>query len=847
MKGPLCFREQKVRDGQAHSLRAPFRRVFVAVLLAASSAIAGVRPAPSAIAASDLILPAVGHIDFGGGAFVTTITITNPLHRTVAYEMSFLRAGGGSPAVNRDSLAPGATRVYNDAATDIFKQAGVVGALRIAADGELLAFARVFLDPVDRDSEVRGAMLSAIPLGVGSRAGESAFLQGVTRTLLYRYNIFLIETSGEATTAAIEVRNGDGTVAGEATVALLPFEPRVVPVSSIVRGEIVHGSIRILNSGAAGSIVAGGSLVSNLTNESSGFDMSTQTPGVVQSLNGLGGDVFLSGNEYIEVLTTGDTISIIGPAPMPGPQGPAGPAGPQGLTGPVGPQGPKGDVGATGAMGPAGPQGVAGPEGPMGATGAQGPQGAKGDAGATGATGPAGPQGTQGVAGPEGPAGVQGPPGPKGDAGATGAIGPTGPKGDAGATGPQGAQGVAGPQGPIGPAGPQGLTGAAGPQGPQGDVGATGAMGPAGPKGDAGATGATGPQGVQGVAGPVGPIGPAGPQGLTGAAGPQGPKGDVGATGAIGPQGAQGVAGPEGPIGPAGPQGLTGAAGPQGPKGDAGATGATGPAGPQGVAGPEGPIGPAGPQGLTGAAGPQGPKGDAGTTGPTGPAGQQGVAGPEGPIGPAGPQGLPGAAGPQGPKGDAGATGAAGPQGATGADGPVGPAGPKGETGAIGPSGVQGPAGPQGPKGEPGATGPAGPAGVGVPGPPGPEGPAGPAGPAGAQVRALTKEDRDSVALGRELKTLTEFTISLDRPQSVLIEGAVHVFTSSDANLFIYVDDVQRGVPFYVSTRDGWTVVPMLVLWRIDAGTHRISIRGTCESENGRVGTRVLNALALGN
>jgi hypothetical protein len=87
--------------------------------------------------------------------------------------------------------------------------------------------------------------------------------------------------------------------------------------------------------------------------------------GVVNSLNGQGGDVVLVAGANVTLTPGAGTLSISaasGTGPQ-GPQGPQGTVGPQGATGATGPQGP---IGLTGAAGATGPQGATGATGPAG-------------------------------------------------------------------------------------------------------------------------------------------------------------------------------------------------------------------------------------------------------------------------------------------------------------------------------------------------------------------------------------------------------------------------------------------------------------------------------------------------
>src|SRR6266536_365069 len=55
-----------------------------------------------------------------------------------------LRAEHPSPATFSDSVAPGATRVYEDAAAKLFGAIGVVGAARIQSSKQILVASRVY-------------------------------------------------------------------------------------------------------------------------------------------------------------------------------------------------------------------------------------------------------------------------------------------------------------------------------------------------------------------------------------------------------------------------------------------------------------------------------------------------------------------------------------------------------------------------------------------------------------------------------------------------------------------------------------------------------------------------------
>src|SRR5215470_2938038 len=113
------------------------RSVLPAVVLIA--ALGGVlprvdlRPSQEFTGGTDLILPAVGRIAEGNTTFVTDITISNPSSNPIPFQMVFVRDGQNQGQPFTDTLAPRATREFPDVATTIFKQVGILGAVRITA------------------------------------------------------------------------------------------------------------------------------------------------------------------------------------------------------------------------------------------------------------------------------------------------------------------------------------------------------------------------------------------------------------------------------------------------------------------------------------------------------------------------------------------------------------------------------------------------------------------------------------------------------------------------------------------------------------------------------------------
>jgi Chaperone of endosialidase/Collagen triple helix repeat (20 copies) len=435
------------------------KRIF---LLLASLAVNGSLMA--GFPGTDLILPAVGRVEgIGGSHFYTTVWVTNPSADGVDVVIDFLRSGQDNqhPASVTVSIAPGETKTFENIAESLFGITGVLGAARVRASKPVLVSSRIYNQSDGQTlAGSEGLFYSAIPSDFAIAAGQTATLQGVMQDADFRYNIFLVESSGANATTQLTVHDGAGHTITVTTVSLLPYEQRLIPLSAMLPSNLTAGGIETTVVDGTGRVIVAGSLIANGSQDASGFEM-------------------------------GFRSELLGSA-TPGPQGPAGPqgpTGPQGLTGPQGPAGPQGSAGPPGAKGTDGATGLTGPQGPAGPAGAKGADGATGSTGQQGSAGPAGAKGADGATGPTGP---QGPAGPAGAKGADGATGPTGLQGPAGPAGSKGADGATGPTGPQGPAGSNGVDGSAGPAGPQGPAGPAGATGPQGPTGPTGSVASLG-------------------------------------------------------------------------------------------------------------------------------------------------------------------------------------------------------------------------------------------------------------------------------------------------------------------------------------------------------------------
>jgi len=95
----------------------------------------------AAFTGTDLIVPATGRAPGAGGSqFYTTFWITNPGDSTADVIIQFLLAGQSNtaPASFNDTIAPGATKVYENVAESLFNIRNGLGAARVVGSQKLL-------------------------------------------------------------------------------------------------------------------------------------------------------------------------------------------------------------------------------------------------------------------------------------------------------------------------------------------------------------------------------------------------------------------------------------------------------------------------------------------------------------------------------------------------------------------------------------------------------------------------------------------------------------------------------------------------------------------------------------
>ena len=169
-------------------------------------------------------IPVVGKVRGDAGTnFVTDLRIVNTGSAAADVTLDFFAqnaAGNAAPTVSRSlTVAPGEQKVLDDVVGVTFEQNGVLGGLRITADTNVIASARIINDLRDENAGTAGfAVTSAAG---GETSGTIMFLAQNTD---YRTNIGYFNAAESPATVTMVARNTTtGGVLGSATITIPGF------------------------------------------------------------------------------------------------------------------------------------------------------------------------------------------------------------------------------------------------------------------------------------------------------------------------------------------------------------------------------------------------------------------------------------------------------------------------------------------------------------------------------------------------------------------------------------------------------------------------------------------------
>jgi hypothetical protein len=281
-------------------------------------------PLLAGFGAMESFLPAVGRVPGQGGAqFYTTVWATNLTAAPQTMTFRFLKQGqaNGSPPSFVDTLQPGETKVYENVVESKLGLSNAIGAARVTSTGEIFVSERIFNQAPGADlGNTEGLFFAGVPKSFSISAGQSASIQGIDQggSENFRYNFALVETGGGSPTVNVQVFDGSGTLLGQKAYSLLPYEQLQPGVGDVVAGiKTTNARITATVTGGTGSVLLAGAQLANISQDSSGFEMSFRddllggggTAGVT-SLNGLTGALTLTPGSGISITPSGSSISI---------------------------------------------------------------------------------------------------------------------------------------------------------------------------------------------------------------------------------------------------------------------------------------------------------------------------------------------------------------------------------------------------------------------------------------------------------------------------------------------------------------------------------------------------------
>lgn len=222
----------------------------------------GAQPLAAAYADHDLLIPVVGRTAGAEGRlFFTTLWITNAGDHPATLTLSYLESGHANPSPRKTpiSLAPRETRVFDPLGPPILPKINSIGALRIEADVDIVASARIY---GYRDAEGPGSAVSmaltGIPTRLGVGNGESAVLHG-DGSIDAHYKLYMVETAGAALSVVVSIEDLHGQTRAEKRIFLDRFEhvsadthdlfPDVRLDKAVIRVRGVNGEGRFIAAG----------------------------------------------------------------------------------------------------------------------------------------------------------------------------------------------------------------------------------------------------------------------------------------------------------------------------------------------------------------------------------------------------------------------------------------------------------------------------------------------------------------------------------------------------------------------------------------------------------------------
>jgi hypothetical protein len=248
------------------------RRLIIPILFLAA------HPLAAAYADHDLVIPVVGRAAGGAGRlFLTALWITNADDHPATLTLSYLESGHANPSPRQTTvlLAPRETRVFDPLGPPILTSINSIGALRIEANADVVASARIYgYLPAAGPSTAVSMALTGIPTRLGVGNGQSSLLHG-DGSLDARYKLYVVETAGAALSVVVSIEDLHGQTRAEKRIFLDRFEHVSADTHDLFPGaKLDQAVIRIRGVNGEGRVIAAGTQIVAGSQDGCAYEMS---------------------------------------------------------------------------------------------------------------------------------------------------------------------------------------------------------------------------------------------------------------------------------------------------------------------------------------------------------------------------------------------------------------------------------------------------------------------------------------------------------------------------------------------------------------------------------------------
>jgi hypothetical protein len=213
----------------------------------------------------DIIVPAAGRGGgVGGSTWVTTLYISNTSSSVATVTLYWLERGqrNTESLSSQRTIQPGATLVLDDVMLSDFGLTRGGGAIGITSDQPISAGSAILNTAGGAEY---GQGFPAVDVDAALPVGESAAVVGVKNDGTYRSNLYLIDATGQGSSATVTVRNPGGTMIGSESYTLSEYMPILDSVDVLSKADFANGTLEIMVT--AGAVIGGASRVNQATGD----------------------------------------------------------------------------------------------------------------------------------------------------------------------------------------------------------------------------------------------------------------------------------------------------------------------------------------------------------------------------------------------------------------------------------------------------------------------------------------------------------------------------------------------------------------------------------------------------